>query len=118
MEPLDVNIPATREKYAAARSDLFPTLGALEWRIRQYRAELIDAGALLAMGGRWMVHPARFDAAMVAIGERHAKESFAHIRGSRGDNRAAIHAARAASLAKATLHADARAMATERKAAK
>lgn len=55
-----------------------PPLDALNlsWYARQHRAALIDAGALKRIANAWWVHPERFAAAVLALGEQHARETM------------------------------------------
>ena len=56
--------------YRWANAHLFATDAALRWFIRQNRAELLAAVALLRIGGRYFVDPPKFEQAMRAIGSR------------------------------------------------
>jgi hypothetical protein len=56
------------EKYLAERANVFPSLGSLQWYMRQRRAGLAQCGAMLMIGGRLLVHPGRFDAFVVEHG--------------------------------------------------
>lgn len=61
------------QKYRSERQQFFPSAGSLDWFVRQHKAELIEAGALLLMRGAWHVDAQRFDKAVRSIGEREAK---------------------------------------------
>lgn len=52
--------------------NVFPSVGALEWDLRQHRAELIRAGALLEIGRRYLVHPGLYEKALRERGARAA----------------------------------------------
>ena len=64
-----IPVPAYREQNANA----FPSETSVEWFIRQNRAELIKAGAIVKLAKRWMVSPATFDATAMEIGKRTAQ---------------------------------------------
>lgn len=50
-----------RAEYRAERERIFPSPNSFDWYIRQNRARLIAAGALLKIRGTWFVHEPRFD---------------------------------------------------------
>lgn len=62
----------TPDTYRGERDTVFPTSPSLQWFMRANRAELVAAGALLMPVGRWMINPAKFDAAVETIGQRRA----------------------------------------------
>lgn len=55
------------EKFRApAREHVFKSEQSLQWFMRRHRDALVKAGALVLLVGRWYVHPARFDAYLMA----------------------------------------------------
>lgn len=60
------------DAYQGSRGHLFPSIESLRWFVRVNRQNLVQAGALLMIAGRWMVDPARFDAEVVRVGQRAA----------------------------------------------
>lgn len=56
-----------------------PTLNEWRWRHlwRQHRAELIEAGCAILIGGQVHVHPARTDAFLIELGKRQARRTVA-----------------------------------------
>ena len=48
-------------KYQAAREEVFPSATSLAWFMRQHRARLIEAGALVQIAGRNLLHEERCD---------------------------------------------------------
>jgi hypothetical protein len=63
-------VPLT--EYREQRQHLFPSNGSLEWFVRKHRATLIEAGALLMIGGRHFAHPEKFDAYIPGAGKEAA----------------------------------------------
>lgn len=55
----------------------FPTPDSVKWFVRQHRAELAEAGALINITGRLRFHPERFQRSAVEIGRRAAQGSAA-----------------------------------------
>jgi len=55
-------------KYQATREEVFPSSTSLAWFMRQNRARLVEAGALLQISGRNLVHCEKFDAVVIEIG--------------------------------------------------
>ncbi|MDA8109111.1 MAG: hypothetical protein M0015_10840 [Betaproteobacteria bacterium] len=53
-------------------TNIFPTLGALEWELKVRRREYIEAGAFFWVAGRILLHPARFAETALKIGTREA----------------------------------------------
>lgn len=51
----------------------FPSLESERWYLRQHRQELVDAGAVLYIGGRLWIDAKKFEAHMVAAGHEAAK---------------------------------------------
>jgi hypothetical protein len=47
---------------------IYTTVPAVQWALRQHRAELAQAGALVVVRGRILLDVPRFEAAMVEIG--------------------------------------------------
>ena len=58
------------ESYRQTRTNLFPSPQSLLWFVRQNRAELIEASAIIRVAGRNLVHPNRCDEVVVRIGQR------------------------------------------------
>lgn len=61
------------EQYRERRADWFPTTYVFQWTLRCHKKELAQCGALALIGRRVHVVPERFDAAVVAIGQRLAQ---------------------------------------------
>lgn len=57
-------------EYQAERSDVFPSLDSARWAIRQHRAELASAGALLKIADRLYLDPERADQVFIEAGRR------------------------------------------------
>lgn len=64
----------TRAAYRAEREHIFPSDSSLDWFIRSNRRALVEAKALLLIGGRVMVMQDAFDAALVGIGHAAVRE--------------------------------------------
>ena len=56
---------------------IFPAKASGDWFVRQNKAELVRAGALVMLAGRWMASPQKFDAAVLQIGMRAAERAAA-----------------------------------------
>jgi hypothetical protein len=48
----------------------FPTAWSTTWAIRKHRKELVEAGALIEVAGRLLIHPGRFQEVIIAAGRR------------------------------------------------
>ena len=53
----------------SGREHIYPSPGSLEWIIRRHRARFVKAGALVKIGGRFLLHEHRFDAEVLALGQ-------------------------------------------------
>lgn len=62
--------------YAQERRHLFPTDESIRWFVRRHKLELIQAGALLMVSGRWLADPAILDEKVVEIGRRIAERGY------------------------------------------
>lgn len=62
-------------KYQATREAVFPSPTSLQWFIRRHRARLIEADALLQVSRRNLIHPDKFDAEVLAIGQQQMREA-------------------------------------------
>lgn len=60
----------TLRQYQAERADIFRSLEALRWFIRQNRTTLIQAGALASWGKELLVDPEKVDATVVEVAKR------------------------------------------------
>ena len=77
---MDIPIPGSPplSEYRAFRElqpelrNIFPSIGALEWDLRTHRVELIQAGALIEIGRRYLVHPGLYQKALRERGTRAA----------------------------------------------
>ena len=58
----------TVQEYRAQRAHIYPSEGSIQWYLRQHRAALIEAGALLLIGGRHFVHADKFDTYILGAG--------------------------------------------------
>lgn len=63
-------------EYREPRQRLFPSVGSLQWYMRQHRTELVEAGALLMIAGRWTLHADAFDAYVLAAGKAAALQQL------------------------------------------
>lgn len=54
--------------FQAANAHIFPSVASLRWFYRQHRAELIEAGAVVEIGGRLHVNAPIFAAQAIEIG--------------------------------------------------
>lgn len=61
-------------KYQAQREEVFPSATSLAWFMRQHRARLIEAGALVQISGRNLLHEERFDKLVLEIGTAKLRE--------------------------------------------
>lgn len=61
--------------WRAANAHLFPSDTSLRWHLRRYRAQYIEAGALLELAGRFVVDPLRFEATLRHVGRQIAAEA-------------------------------------------
>jgi hypothetical protein len=50
--------------------DLFPTIGSLEWALKQHKADYIAGRALFMIAGRLLLYPAAFRRVSLEIGNR------------------------------------------------
>ena len=73
--PPDVAALTPTARYAQERRHLFPSDESIRWFLRQHKPELVEAGALLMVAGRWMADPSRFDAKVIEIGRRLAQRA-------------------------------------------
>lgn len=60
------------EALQSANPHVFPSVSSLLWFERLNRAELIEAGAVVELGGRKLLHGPKFIDAALAIGARRA----------------------------------------------
>lgn len=63
------------QDYLHGRDHIFQSPESLRWFIRQNRAELVQAGALIAPSGRKMVVADAFDRVVYDVGARRFAES-------------------------------------------
>lgn len=56
------------EQYQEQRSNFYPGIESLRWYLRQHRAGLEGASALLYIAGRLWINPQRFDAYVLDAG--------------------------------------------------
>lgn len=64
----------TPQRYQAAREHCFPSGTSLQWFIRTNRHRLIEAGALVQIAGRNLLHEERFDQVALEIGSAKLRE--------------------------------------------
>jgi hypothetical protein len=64
-------------QYREGREYIFPSDSSLEWTCRKHRRELVEAGALLLIGGRRMIDPPVFDAVILNAARRAAQAAMA-----------------------------------------
>ena len=69
-------------QYREGREHIFPSDSSLEWTCRKHRRELVEAGALLLIGGRRMVNPPVFDAVILNAARRAAQAAMADEAGA------------------------------------
>lgn len=55
-------------EFQQARANIFPTLEAIRWHLRDHREAYALAGALKSVNGRLLVVPGRFDAVLDRLG--------------------------------------------------
>jgi len=58
----------TVQQYQAQRAHVYPSEGSIQWYVRQHRAELVKAGALLLIAGRHFIQSEKFDAYVIGAG--------------------------------------------------
>lgn len=63
--------------YRQSREHVFRSEQSLQWFVRRNKSRLVDAGALVMLGGRWHVVPSRFDAVVLEAGQLAAKQATA-----------------------------------------
>ena len=56
--------------YQEQRHWIFQSDQSIKWFIRKNRSQLCEQGALLEIAGRHMVHPERFDAVVLRVGQQ------------------------------------------------
>jgi hypothetical protein len=69
--------------YVDARSWVFRGVESWKWFVRRHRLELGARGAVLELGGRLLVHAAKFDAAVLELAQparRYPREAAADAR--------------------------------------
>lgn len=70
------------EPYRQTRAaHVLRTKEAFRWLTRTHQRALVEAGALVKISGRWMVHADRFDLELVRIGEQSARAGLPGARG-------------------------------------
>lgn len=69
MEPTALSDVRRLPDYRERRTHIFPSDGSLTWFVRQHKARLVEAGALVMLAGQWHAHESKFDAAVLAIGQ-------------------------------------------------
>lgn len=74
MRPIDSLVLLS--EYRQQRQRFFPSEGSLQWFLRQHRAELIEAGALLLHAGKYFANPETFDAFVMKAGSEAAKRQL------------------------------------------
>lgn len=76
--PRKTNTPPALENlqqvaaYQAANAHVFGSVPSLNWFIRQHRDELLNAGALVQLAGRWLVDGPVFTQQVLEIGRKTA----------------------------------------------
>lgn len=60
------------QAYQQANAHVFGSVPSLTWFIRRNRAELIEAGALVQLAGRWLIYGPTFTSKALEIGRRAA----------------------------------------------
>lgn len=65
------------DAYRDSRAHLFPSAQSFIWFSRRNRKRLADAGALVVIGGRYMVDPAKADEVVLAVGREAAHKKAA-----------------------------------------
>lgn len=76
METLDLSVLLAPDEYRQARERLFASDGSFQWYVRQHKAALIDANALLMHAGRWWVRADKFDAFLLQAGTEAARRQL------------------------------------------
>lgn len=76
MPTSDVAALKASDYYRQSRQNLFATEGSFQWYLRRHKAELIAAGALLLIAGRWQIDAEKFDAFVLAAGAGAAKRQL------------------------------------------
>ena len=64
--------PVRRNTFQAANSEVFASLASVDWFIRQHRAELLKAGAIVRPLRELMIVPEPFSRVVVEVGVRKA----------------------------------------------
>lgn len=59
--------------YRESRAHLFPGPQSFDWFMRQNRKRLVDAGALVVIAGRNMIHQTLADEVVMAVGRETAQ---------------------------------------------
>lgn len=67
----------TLQDYGSEREHIFPSKTSLSWFVRRHKTELVDAGALLMIAGRWYVDPDKFDSYVLAAASKAAATQIA-----------------------------------------
>jgi hypothetical protein len=68
MSGVQVTELLSRAAYRESRSHLYPSETSLAWYLRQHKAGLVQCGALLLHGNRWLINAAKMDAYVVDAG--------------------------------------------------
>ena len=63
----------SRAAYREPRSHLFGSDPSLGWYLRQNKVALVECGALVLHGNRWLINASKMDAYVVAAGSAAAK---------------------------------------------
>lgn len=66
-----------REALQAANPHIWPSQASFDWWVRKHRAELMDAGALVEISGRVLMHGPRTLQVALAAGSAQAKKRAA-----------------------------------------
>jgi hypothetical protein len=64
----DVAALVSLKDFQASHANVFPSLGSLEWHLRQHRREYVRGRALFEIGGRLLVDPAAFEGVLLELG--------------------------------------------------
>jgi hypothetical protein len=56
-----------REEYRQTRQGVFPSQASFDWHCRRHKKALVDAGALVFIAGRMLVHPHRMDVVAMEV---------------------------------------------------
>lgn len=64
-------------EYQQARPHLFPSEQSMRWYVRQHRAALIEADALVMIAGRYLMDPSATDAFVLRGGKAAALRAAA-----------------------------------------